>query len=84
MKVIYEVNGKRFDSMPEAEKYEKNLITKEKRQKELDDARDKYFKLLKQFNEDYIDEDVKEEEKVTCTPLTMPELFELIDELWSV
>lgn len=84
MKVIYEVNGKKFDSMPEAEKYEKNLITKEKRQKELDDARDKYFKLLKQFNEDYIDEDVKEEEKVTCTPLTMSELFELMDELWSV
>lgn len=84
MKVIYEVNGKRFDSMPEAEKYEKNLITKEKRQKELNDARDKYFKLLKQFNEDYIDEDVKEEEKVTYTPLTMCELFELMDELWSV
>ena len=78
MKVVYEVNGKIFNTKLEAEEYEENLLAKDKRQKELDAARDKYFKLLKEFNEDFSD-DEKE-----CEISYISDFTDWINELFGV
>lgn len=64
MEIIYKVNGRIFDSKEEAEKYEKILAEdaekkeklkteKEARWKEVNDAWNNYYNLLKNFEKDY-------------------------------
>lgn len=64
MEVIYKVNNKTFTDKKEAEKYEKILAEdaekkeklkaeKETRWKEVEDAWNNYYNLLKNFDKDY-------------------------------
>lgn len=64
MEVIYKVNGRTFHSKEEAERYEKVLAEdaekkeklkaeKETRWKEVEDAWNNYYNLLKNFDKDY-------------------------------
>jgi hypothetical protein len=64
MEVIYKVNNKTFTDKKEAEKYEKILAEdaekreklnaeKEARWKEVNDAWNNYYNLLKNFEKDY-------------------------------
>lgn len=64
MKIIYEVNGKKFENLKKAEEYEKKLIAenekkaklseeRDKRRKEVDDAYQNYVNLAKKYDEDY-------------------------------
>lgn len=64
MEVIYKVNNKTFTDKKEAERYEKVLAEdaekkeklkaeKEARWKEVNDAWDNYYNLLKNFDKDY-------------------------------
>lgn len=68
MKIIYEVEGKRFDTLKDATDYEKKVkedkakaeelkATKAKRRHEIDEAYKNYLKLEKKYAEDYRDED---------------------------
>lgn len=83
MNVIYEVNGKKFTDKKEAEVYEKTLISRDERRKELDAARDNYFKLLKKYNDDYCNNN--EEDTKHCTSIfTSSDLRDLMEELFGV